>query len=224
MNGLNTITLSVRLEPDANLLKTTGAVRGKMLELQNAFPEEITTSIAYDASEFVSRELYHICLRTGVCILILLLFVLIVSRSCRYMLIILITLAVNILESLAIYAFAGVPIHIYTLAGITVSIGIVIDTSIVMIDHYANFRDRRAFSSLVAAVMTTIAALSLVLLLPESEKVNLKDFVLVISLNLAVSLSVSYAFVPALMDYLPVRPVSAVSSPRMRRRQIHFPF
>ena len=219
VNGLNTITLSVGVAGDVNLLSVTENVRETMLELQSGFPEEITASIAYDSSEYVSGELDKIYLRTGLCILILLLFVFAVSRSWRYMLIIVLTLAVNLLIALAIYAFASINIHIYTLAGITVSLGIVIDTSIVMIDHYAHFRDRKAFPSLVAAVGTTIAALLMVLLLPESEKANLKDFIWVISLNLAVSLAVSWLFIPALMDYLPVQTSASVSSMRKRRRQ-----
>jgi multidrug efflux pump subunit AcrB len=218
VNGLNTITLSIGVVGDVNLLTVTKNVRETMLELQEEFPEEITAGIAYDSSEYVSRELDKIYLRTGLCILILLLFVFIVNRSWRYMLIIVLTLAVNLLIALAIYAFAGISIHIYTLAGITVSLGIIIDTSIVMIDHYAHFRNRKAFPSLVAAIGTTIAALLMVLLLPESDKANLKDFVWVISLNLVVSLVVSWLFIPALMDYLPVKVGKGFSLFRKRRR------
>lgn len=219
VNGLNTITLSVGVASDVNLLAVVKKVRDTMRELQHGFPEEITAGIAYDASEYVSAELDKIYLRTGLCILILLLFVFAVSRSWRYMLIVVLSLAVNMLTALAIYAFAGISIHIYTLAGITVSLGIVIDTSIVMIDHYARFRDRRAFPSVVAAVLTTIAALLMVLLLPESEKANLKDFIWVISLNLAVSLVVSWLFIPALMDYIPLPAPASASSMRKRRCQ-----
>lgn len=217
VNGLNTITLSVGVAGDVNLLAVTKNVRETMLNLQTRFPEEITASIAYDSSEYVSGELDRIYLRTGLCILILLLFVLVVNRSWRYLLIIVLTLMVNLLIALAIYAFAGISIHIYTLAGITVSLGIVIDTSIVMIDHYAHFRDRKAFPSLVAAVGTTIAALLMVLLLPESEKANLKDFIWVICLNLVVSLAVSWLFIPALMEYLPVQASKSNASSRKLR-------
>lgn len=219
VNGLNTITLSVGVSGDVNLLTVTKEVRKRMLTLQQSFPQEITTSIAYDSSEYVSGELDKIYLRTGLCVLILLLFVFIVNRSWRYLLIIVLTLTVNLLIALAIYAFAGISIHIYTLAGITVSLGIVIDTSIVMIDHYARFCNKKAFPSLIAAVGTTIAALLIVLLLPDSEKANLKDFIWVIALNLMVSLIVSWLFIPALMDYLPVKTIVDSSSYRKRRRQ-----
>ena len=211
VNGLNTITMTAEIASSANLLTTAAAVRAKMDELRCGFPGEITASVAYDSSEYVRDELNRIYLRTGLCVLILLLFVLIIYRSWRYMLIILSTLAVNILTALAIYSFAGLQIHIYTLAGITVSLGIIIDTSIVMIDHYSRYRDRRVFPAILSAVATTVGALLMVLLLPESEKANLVDFIWVIVINLCLSLLISYLFIPSLMEYIPVSQVSGVS-------------
>ena len=223
VNGLNTITMVVSMAQGANLLKLASSVRRAMLEMQDNFPDTVSAGISYDASEFVSDELHRIFRRTALCVLILLLLVLLATGSWRYMLITVLTLAVNILISLGIYAFAGLEIHIYTLAGITVSLGLVIDSSIVVIDHYARFRNGKVFPALFAAVSTTVVALLLVLLLPDSEKANLKDFVLVIVLNLAVSLAVSLFFVPALMDYLPVKGPSRKMRFRcLRRRSVWF--
>lgn len=220
VNGLNTITMTAEIASSANLLTTAAAVRAKMAELQRGFPGEITASVAYDSSEYVQGELNRIYLRTGLCVLILLLFVLIIYRSWRYMLIILSTLAVNILTALAIYSFAGLQIHIYTLAGITVSLGIIIDTSIVMIDHYSRYRDRRVFPAILSAVATTVGALLMVLLLPESEKANLVDFIWVIVINLCLSLLISYLFIPSLMEYIHVKAGDRSGSVRRKRRTV----
>lgn len=220
VNGLNTVTLSVDIASDANLLTVASAVRERMSELQKGFPAEITASLAYDSSEYVSAELHKIYVRTALCILILLLFVFLINRSCSYMLIIVFTLMVNVLTALMLYSFAGLQIHIYTLAGITVSLGIIIDTSIVMIDHYAHFKDRKAFPSILSAAATTVGALMMVLLLPEKEKANLVDFIWVIVINLGLSLIISYLFIPSLMEYIPVRMSGGKSgrSPRKLRR------
>ena len=220
VNGLNTITMTAEIASSANLLTTAAAVRAKMNELRRGFPGEITASVAYDSSEYVQGELNRIYLRTGLCVLILLLFVFIIYRSWRYMLIILSTLAVNILTALAIYSFAGLQIHIYTLAGITVSLGIIIDTSIVMIDHYSRYRDRRVFPAILSAVATTVGALLMVLLLPESEKANLVDFIWVIVINLCLSLLISYLFIPSLMEYIPVKAEDRSGSVRGKRRTV----
>ena len=213
VNGLNVLTLSVVVSSDANLLGVMQAVKDRMAELQAGFPEEIGVSVSYDYSEYISDELDKIYFRTALCLLILLVFVFVMARSWRYMLVIAVTLAVNLLVSVALYFFLGLQIHIYTLAGVTVSLGIIIDNSIVMIDHYARCGDRKVFPSLLCAVLTTVAALLVILLMPEQEKANLTDFTWVIVINLCVSLAVAYLFVPALLDYFPV----AVRMPRPKR-------
>ena len=220
VNGLNTVTLAVEIAPSANLLTTASAVKSKMSELESSFPGEITASVAYDSSEYVRGELDRIYFRTALCVLILLLFVFLIYRSWRYMLIIVSTLAVNILTALAIYSFAGLQIHIYTLAGITVSLGIIIDTSIVMIDHYGRYRDRKVFPAVLSAVATTVGALLMVLLLPESEKANLVDFIWVIVINLCLSVLISYLFIPSLMEYIPVTTEERSRSVRRKRRLV----
>lgn len=219
VNGLNTITISVSISETSNLLTAVRSIKERMVNLQGDFPKEITADIAYDASEFVSNELQKIYYRTGLCVFILLLFVLLVSRSWRYLCVITATLAVNILTALDIYALAGLQIHIYTLAGITVSLGIIIDTSIVMADHYGHWNNRGVFPALFVASATTIAALLMILVLPESERKNLTDFIWVIAINLALSLVISYLFIPSLMEYISVRQgVSRISPKRLRYR------
>ncbi len=220
VNGLNTITISVSTAGTSNLLSAVSSVKEEMARLQAAFPEELTASISYDASDYVRGELRKIYFRTALCILILLLFVFITSRSWRYLFIISATLAVNILTALAIYSLVGLQIHIYTLAGITVSLGMVIDSSIVMADHFGYWMDRRIFPALFSATATTVAALLTVLLLPESERENLTDFIWVIVINLSLSLVVAYLFIPSLMVFLPLRKSSDTVSLQRKRRRV----
>lgn len=201
VNGLNAVTMTVTPASGSNLLKTAAAVRKTISVIKEGLPFNV--SLVYDPSIYIKRELVKNIWRTIMCIAILLLFTLAVSKSFRHLLIITITLTVNILIALAIYAFSGIPIHIYSIAGIAVSLGIIIDTSIVMIDHYTRWRNRKCFPSLLAAVGTTAGALAMTLLLPEKQRADLSDFVLVVVINLVISLFVSYLFIPALLHYFP---------------------
>lgn len=222
LNGLNTLTLAVSTAPETNLLTVVGDVKEKMAELQEDFPQEITASVSHDASEYISGELDKLYFRTLLCILILLVFVYLVNRSWRYLLIISTTLAVNILVAIVIYNLVGLSIHIYTLAGITVSLGIIIDTSIVMVDHYSYYRNRSVFPALLGATATTIGALCVVMLLPEEDRKNLADFSLVIMINLSVALLTAYLFIPSLLDRFPLKRSSYSLSVSRRRRVIRW--
>ena len=147
--------------------------------------------MAYDASKELEDELNQTLFRTLLTILILLIFVFLVSRDFRYLLIIAVSLAANVLIAFVFYYFLKVEIHIYTLAGITVSFGIIIDNVIVMADHYRHHRDRKVFMAILAATLTTMGALTVIFNMNNEIMRNMWDFTTVIIVNLSVSLFVA---------------------------------
>ncbi|MHC1780744.1 MAG: efflux RND transporter permease subunit [Bacteroidales bacterium] len=222
INGLNTINLSIKAERGANNLEVIKAVKKKMAELEKIFPENFSAIIVQDQSTEIKGEINKILRRTVLSILILLGFVYLVSRSLRYLAVITVTLIANILIAFIFYYLFKLEIHIYSLAGITVSLGIVIDTSIIMISHYGYYKNRKAFIAILAALLTTIGALAIVFLLPENERNILLEFSAVIIINLSVSMAIALLLIPALIDTFPIRSVSAVRSLKATRRVIKF--
>lgn len=219
INGLNTLNLAIGVSQDENLISVVSDIKAMIRGLRPSFPGEIDIAVSYDSSEYISTELHKIYVRTLLCLLILLVFAFAANRSWRYMLVVALTLAANMLIAVFIYWLVGLEIHIYTLAGVTVSLGIIIDNTIVMVDHYSRYRERSVFPALLSAVLTTVAALLVIFLLPDKERASLTEFSLAIIINLGVSLLVAYLFVPALLDYLPVRfsPEPASRARRLRR-------
>ena len=203
INGLNTLTLSIYTSPGINSLKTIRELKDKVAELMLMFPPAITCSVGYDSSEFISTELDKIVARTLISIAALLVFVLLSYRSVRYMAAILITIAANIAVALLVYYISGLNLHLYTLAGITVSMGMMIDSTIIMTDYYSIKGDRAVFWAVFGAVATTVLALFMTFVFPELQTANFPDFIYAVSINLAVSLAVAYFFVPALIHYMP---------------------
>lgn len=204
INGLNNINLTIYAEKHVNTLVLTDALKAKVAAIEAELPPGYSITLADDTSVYIRGELSKIYWRTGLSILILLLFVFLTSRSWRYLWMIVLTLACNVLVAFIFYNIFGLEIHLYSLAGITVSLGMIIDTSIIMIDHYGRFRNRRVFLAIMGALLTTIGALSIVLFLPESQRENLVDFCAVIVINLVVSMVISVLFIPALLDKCPI--------------------
>ncbi len=222
INGLNTINLRITAEKSVNTIEVCNAVKEKMALLSSHFPEKFSAKITYDSSIELKAELTKIIRRTVLSILILLLFVFIASRSFRYLAIITVTLAANIFISFIFYYLFDLQIHIYSLAGITVSLGIIIDTSIIMISHYGYYRNRKVFIAILAALLTTIGALAVIFFLPDQLKKNLTEFSAVIIINLSVSLAIALLFVPALIDSFPVKGLRGKQRFSGRRKIISF--
>jgi len=222
INGLNTINITITPDKSVNTLELCKKVKERIAVLSKSFPDKFSAILVYDSSVELNNELNKILRRTLFSIAILLLFVFIVSRSFRYLAIIAVTLAANVLIAFIFYYLFDLEIHIYSLAGITVSLGIIIDTSIIMISHYGYYRDRKAFIAILAALLTTIGALAVVFFLPDNLKNNLTEFSAVIIINLAVSLAIALLFVPALIDSFPLKGLREHQSISARRGTIRF--
>ena len=205
INGLNSVYLSVTAVETANQLTLAEDVRKVMDEVRAAMPEGFEIHTSYDATEYISKELDTIYFRTGLTVLILLLFVAVITRNLRYLFLIVTGLAVNIAVAFILYYMLGLEIQLYSLAGITISLNLVIDNIIVMTDHILRRRNLKAFMSVLAATLTTMGALVIIFFLDEKIRLNLQDFAAVVIINLGVSLFVALFFVPPMIEKIGLR-------------------
>ncbi|MDE6338232.1 MAG: efflux RND transporter permease subunit [Muribaculaceae bacterium] len=221
INGLNSIYVNISSEDDANQLKLADEIRQKLTEFElTRLPQGYMIDTAYDATESIRQELDKIYFRTGLTVLILLLFVGLVSLNFRYVLLITIGLTVNLAVAVVFYYLTGIEIQLYSLAGITISLNLIIDNLIVMADHYTRCHNRKAFTAILAATLTTVGALSVVFFMDEEIRLSLQDFVNVVIINLTVSLAVALFLVPALVDRLGLH--RSLPSARFRRLRKRF--
>jgi Cation/multidrug efflux pump len=202
INGLNSIYISIKAEESANQLQLAKLVKEEMREINQSLPVGYEVYTSYDATEYIQTELDKIYLRTGLTILILLLFVLLITRNLRYLFLIIVSLTVNLCIAVIFFYLFKLEMQLYSLAGITISLSLVIDNTIVMADHIRNRHNRGASLAIVTATVTTIGALSVIFFLNEEIRLDLQDFAAVVIINLAVSLFIALFFVPALIERL----------------------
>ena len=205
VNGLNTIYLNIFVDAQANKIKLSHKIRNQIKELESQLTKGVYLTLIYDAAKARESELHKVVWRSLMALLILLVFVWFSKRQWKYLLVMVLTLVAIILTAVIAYWLFDIRLHVYSLAGITVSLGLVIDASVVMTDHYSYYRNRKAFLAIFAALLTTIGSLVVVFWLPEHLQKDLSDFALIIIVNLSVALVVAYAFTPALIDKLNYR-------------------
>lgn len=214
VNGLNTVYMNIVVDGDANEIELSRRLQGKIEDMKPGLVDGVYLTLTYDAAEEKVSELEKLVSRTLMSLAILLVFVWLVRRNWKYLSIITITLAANILLAVMAYYVLDVRLHTFSLAGITVSFGLIIDAAIVMVDHYSYYRNRKAFLAILAALLTTIGSLVVVFFMPEYIQRDLYDFSWIIIINLAMALVVALLFVPALVDrfaYTSRRQVRTVS-------------
>lgn len=200
INGLNSIYMYITAIESANQLQLSNQVMEEMEAMRLTLPPGYEVHTSYDATEYIREELDKIYFRTGLTVLILLVFVWIITLNLKYLFLIVTSLFINIAVAVIFYYLFGLEMQLYSLAGITVSLNLVIDSTIVMTDHILHRRNLKAFMSVLAATLTTMGALVIIFFLDEKIRLNLQDFAAVVIINLAVSLFVALFFVPAMIE------------------------
>lgn len=219
INGLNSIYLTVMADEWSNQLALGKEIKRKLAAIKETFPPGYELHLNYDATEFIGTELDKIYFRTGLTLFILLLFMMLTYRNLKYMVLTVVSLFSNLAIAVILYYMLDLEIQLYSLAGITISLTLVIDNTIVMAEHLVRKNNRRAFLSIMAATLTTIGTLSVVFLMDERVRLNLLDFAMVMMINLGMSLFVALFLVPALVEKLRLQALREKRSVRYRRRQ-----
>ncbi|MBD3630206.1 efflux RND transporter permease subunit [Cyclobacterium sp.] len=202
INGNNSVNLTIYSRDGVNKVLLAQNIKDKVNAAKALFPEGMDVRLEFDNTSFLEKELQKIYKRSGLSILILIVFIFLINRNLRYLLTLFLGILVNVSLTAIMLYLLEVDIHLYSLAGLTISFGLIVDNAIIMIDHLHKHKNRKVFLALLAASLTTIAALLMVFLLPEEDRKNLGEFSIVVAVMLGNSLLVALLFTPAIYDLL----------------------
>ena len=222
MNGYE--TLSMVLIPDERADQVTLAARIRELIAQSELVKDgaVQFILQKDDSKFIKEEVSKMTGRAALTLAILFVFVFLVTWSLRYLLIVVLALMANIGMAFLVYYLLGISLHLYSFAGIAVSLGIIIDNTIVMLDHLRHKKNKRVFLALLASTLTTIGSLSVIFFLSERLRMNMVDFAWVVVVNLATSLVVALYLIPALLHSISLKETGKLSRIRKKKAIIGF--
>jgi multidrug efflux pump subunit AcrB len=221
INGNNSVTLSVFNREGINKVLLAQNLKESIIQAGELLPAGFEVRLENDDTEFLEKELDKIYKRSGLSILILIVFIFLINRNLKYLTILFLGIVANLSLSAIVLYFLKVDIHLYSLAGLTISFGLIVDNAIIMIDHLHKHRNRKVFLALLAASMTTIAALMIVFFLPEEDRKNLTEFSIVVSVMLGISLLIALFFTPAFYQVMfgdSIKKARQLTIPKLRSR------
>jgi multidrug efflux pump subunit AcrB len=224
INGKNSINMVVYAEKGTNAIDVSNEVKNEIDNLKEEIKGEYTLKLTNDTSQYISEELQKIKEKMLYSLVILFVLILITTRSLKYILILFFSIITNLLIAIIFYYLFKVELQLYSFAGITISLGIILDNCIIMIYHMKNKGDKKVFLAILATTLTTTGALLSTFLLEESLQANLRDFTLIIAINIVVSLFVALFFVPALLEKMQVNNKRKPFSRKRKRMIIRFTY
>jgi len=153
VNGQPAIALAVLLASGANALDTGAAVKAKMTELKrDRFPGGVDYLIPYDTTRFVSASIKEVLKTIGEAALIVLAVVFVFLQTWRATLIPMLAVPVSLLGTFAGLYLFGFSINTLTLFAMVLSIGIVVDDAIVVLENVERLMRERKLPPMQAAL------------------------------------------------------------------------
>ncbi|WP_265694246.1 efflux RND transporter permease subunit [Providencia rustigianii] len=135
LDGQNAVGLQIVMSPGANVLDVSDSVRKTMARLQTNFIEGIDYKIAYDPTVFVSASLKSVAVTLLEATILVVLVVVLFLQSWRSSVIPLVAVPVSLIGTFAFMYLFGFSLNTLSLFGLVISIGIVVDDAIVVVEN-----------------------------------------------------------------------------------------
>lgn len=125
-----------------NARTTIAAVKTKLAELQNSLPPGVQIETGYDRSDLIDRAvgtLTHTLLEEIIVVALVCILFLLHARS---ELVAVIVVPAGVLASLLVMRLVGINANIMSLGGLAIAIGVMVDSSIIMVENAHKHLDR----------------------------------------------------------------------------------
>lgn len=198
-NGISTIGVAIIKQSTANTIDVAQRARAEVVALQPSLPPSMDLVIAWDSAVFIEEAISQVWITLGVAAFLVVLVIYLFLGSFKAALIPAVTVPVSLIGTFTILGLAGYSINLLTLLALVLSIGLVVDDAIVVLENIYR-RVERGEPALVAAyrgarqVAFAVIATTLVLLGVFLPVIFLDGSIGRILGELALTLSAAVAF------------------------------
>ncbi len=216
LNGENAVSLLVRKQSGTNTVQVVDRVRQRVAEIRRTLPPDIRVVEVRDLSRFIRRSMKevqeHLILGGILASIVVFFFI----RNLRAAFIAALAIPTSIIGTFTLLKYMGFTLNNQTMLGLTLSVGIVIDDAIVVLENIFRYMEEEGVGPMEAAqqatreiglaVMATTLSL-VVIFLPVAFMSGIvgrffNSFGLTAAFAIMVSLLVSFTLTPSLSSRL----------------------
>ncbi|CAH0190791.1 efflux RND transporter permease subunit [Roseomonas sp. CECT 9278] len=214
-NGRPAILLDVQRQPGANIVATVGALRAQLVSLERALPAGTQLSIVADRTEMIRASVAEVQLTLVLAIVLVVLVIFLFLRTWRATIVPGVALPLSIVGTFGVMALAGFTIDNLSLMALVIATGFIVDDAIVMIENVVRFVEKgmpplqaayegaRQIGFTIVSLTLSLIAVFIPLLFMEGVVGRLfREFAIVMSVSVLVSMAVSLTLTPMMCAYL----------------------
>jgi len=215
VEGALGLRVAIRKQADANTVEVSKKILQEIERVNRAHPEVRIVSIS-NQGNFIERSITNVANSVAYGGLFAVLVLLFFLRSVRSTLVISLAIPISVVATFALIYFAGFTLNLMTLGGLALGVGMMVDSSVVVLEnifrrrnelgedaHTASIEGAREVSTaIVASTITTLVIFLPVVFVRGVSGFLFKELALVIAFSLVCSLLVALSLVPVLASKL----------------------
>jgi HAE1 family hydrophobic/amphiphilic exporter-1 len=212
VNGEGTVLLQVRRQSGTNTVEVVRAVKERLSDVKSTLPAGYDVRVVRDTSDFIEASIHNVEEHLIVGSILAALVVLLFLGNLRSTIIAAIAIPTSIIATFGLVWYMGFTLNLMTMLALTLSVGIVIDDAIVVLENIYRFIEEKHEDQFRAAVEATqeiglavlATTLSLVAIFVPVAFMGgivgrfMKSFGLTMAFAIMVSLLVSFTLTPML--------------------------
>ncbi len=218
LNQTPGIKLSIQKQPQANTVAVVDNVNARLQELQdqNLVPEDIRVLPVNDEARHIRRSLKNAGMAALSGAILAMLTVYLFLGSLRRTLIIGSAIPIAILATVILMSMGGLTLNIMTLGGLALGIGMLVDSTIVMLENIYRHQlggespaqasmaaAAEVNGAIVASTSTNLAAVLPFLFIGGLIGLLFRELIFTISAAILISMIVALTLIPALAGHIP---------------------
>src|SRR5213083_2110204 len=152
-NGQNSTFMGVWVLPTANSLDVIARVREAMKEVQAQLPAGMTSGIPYDSTLYIQNAISEVFKTLTGTLVIVIIVIFLFLGSARSVVIPAVAIPISLVGAVFLMLLAGFTINLLTLLAIVLSVGLVVDDAIVIVENVERHLQlgERAFDAAIHA-------------------------------------------------------------------------
>jgi multidrug efflux pump len=134
-SGERAVFMGIWVRPDANALEVIERVRTDVAAMQRDLPQGMSGAIAYDATRYIEDALSEVSSTLFETILIVILVITLFLGSLRSSIVPVVAIPLSLLGAVFLMQLMGFTLNLLTLLAIVLSVGLVVDDAIVVVEN-----------------------------------------------------------------------------------------
>jgi hydrophobe/amphiphile efflux-1 (HAE1) family protein len=210
------VKISVQKQPDANTVAVTKDLEQRLAQLRSVIPQHLELGTVESQAQYIERALDGVKDAALQATLLVLLVSFLFLGSLRQALMLLIALPLIFVSNFIFMQWGGFTINIFTLAGLVIALGLMLDNSIVVLENITRLKHSQdaplqevaisataqITSAIIAASLTLLALLVPFLMVAGLTSLLFRELILVIAGIVLISMVCSLIFIPMLSTLL----------------------